>query len=397
MAEKLPVLLVGVDPGTLRRIRSGILDLDGIAVSCTEGSFEEALQLARSLSPDVVLVLMDGDTRLAVSFMEEISRNLPAIQIFALSRNDTTENIVKAMRAGATEFLSLPLDTSQVIKAFVKATTLSRLLQPATSIGEIWTVYSPKGGAGTTMTAANLAVETHTELGKSVCLVDLDFQTGDLALALNLTPEYTIVDIALNFRRLDSVFLQGTLARHASGIYLLAAPPTGGIDGPQIPADQIRAVLDLLKSMYDVVIVDTARAFSEETMAGLWSANRIILLIERSMPFLRGYRRTLTLLDGIGVPRQRVEVVIAKYQESGAAVPLDEAKKTLDLSVRHLLPMDEHTALDALNKGLPLADIKRTSPLRLGIRELAHMLVGRPQHDAAPKKRKGLLRGIFSS
>lgn len=397
MADRLPVLLVGLDPGALSDMRRRLSQLDGIAVSCSEGTFDEGLQLARSQSPDVMLVLMDGDARTAVSFMEEVSRNLPASQIFAVSRNDTTENIVKAMRAGATEFLGLPLDPGQVVKAFVKATTLRRLMQPPMTSGEIWTLYSPKGGAGVTTLAANLAVEAHRELGKSVCLVDLDFQAGDVALALNLNPEYTIVDIALNFRRLDTVFLQGTLTRHSSGVYLLAAPPNGSTEGHQLPVDQIRAVLDLLKSMYDLIIIDTARVFSEETITALWGANRIILLIERSLPFLRGYRRTLGLLDSIGVPRERVEVVIAKHRESKAAVPLEEAKKSLELSVRHLLPMDEHTALDALNKGLPICDVKRNSPLRLSICALVHILAGEPDAQGAPRKRKGILSGIFSS
>lgn len=395
MQGSLSSLLLGVDNAAVGEIRAVLAGLDGMATTCTEGSFHDGLQLARAKPPDVVMVVMDGDARSALALMEEINRVLPSTQIFAISRDDTTANIVKAMRAGASEFLGLPVEPPQMMKALIKATTLNRLNQPAVTTGEIWAVYSPKGGAGTTTTAANLGIELHTELGKSVCLVDLDFQSGDLALALNVNPVYTMVDIALNFRRLDSVFLQGTLTRHPSGVYLLAAPPHGSAEGTVIPADQIRTVLELLRSMYDVVIVDTPRALTEETLAALWTASRVILLIERSLPFLRGYRRTMDVLGNIGVPRERVDVVIAKHSSSKAAVSLDEAKKSLELTVKYLLPRDEETALEAVNKGLPLAEVRRNSPLRKGIAELAKSLLS----DGAtePKKRKGILRGLFSS
>jgi pilus assembly protein CpaE len=351
-----------------------------------------------------VMIVMDGDARTAISLMEEINRSLPTTQIFGLSRHDTTENIIKAMRGGATEFLSLPLDPAQVLKALIKASALQRLGQPVAASGQVWTVYSPKGGAGTTMTAANLAVELHEQHNKSVCLVDLDFQSGDLALALNLNPVYTIVDIVLNFRRLDSVFLQGTLTRHSSGVYLLAAPPPGSVDAAAIPADQIRSVLELLKSMYDVVIIDTARVVSEETVAALWNATRIILLLERSLPFMRGYRRSMEVLEAIGVPKERVDVVITKDTNSKAAVPLDEAKKSLDLTVTHTLPRDDETALAALNRGLFLTEVKKSSPLRKEISELARIIFESVEGAAAgtvstsdPKKRKGILSSLFSS
>ena len=395
MQPSLSTLLLGVDAAAVGEIRAVLGALDGIATTCTDGSFNDGLQLARAQSPDVVMVVMDGDARSALTLMEEINRVLPATQIFALSRDDTTANIVKAMRAGATEFLGLPVEPSQMLKALIKATTLNRLNQPAPATGEIWALYSPKGGAGTTTAAANLAIELHTELGKSVCLVDLDFQSGDLALALNVNPVYTMVDIALNFRRLDSVFLQGTLTRHNSGIYLLAAPPHGSTEGTVIPADQIRTVLELLRSMYDVVIVDTPRALTEETLAALWTANRVILLIERSLPFLRGYRRTMDVLGNIGVPRERVDVVIAKHSSSKAAVSLDEAKKSLELTVKYLLPRDEEAALEAVNKGLPLAEVRRNSPLRRGIADLARSLTSDGSSEKKP--RKGLLSGLFSS
>lgn len=398
MRDQLPTLLLAIDAGTRSEIRTLLAGNDVAAINCTEGSLEDGMKLVRDAAPDVVMVVMDGDARAALALMEEVTRAAPSVQLFALSRDDSTENIVKAMRAGAGEFLSLPLDPPQVLKALIKVITLRRLAVPRGAAGQIWTVYSPKGGAGVTTAAANLAVEL-TGMGKSVCLVDLDFQAGDLALFLNLNPAYTMLDIALNFRRLDSVFLQGTLTRHPSGLFLLAAPPYNSTDGGSIPVDQVGTVLELLKSTYDVVIVDTARNLAEETLAALQSANRILLLMELTLPFLRGYRRTMELLDNLSVPRDRVDTVISKNSGARAAIPLDEAKKTLGVSVTHMLPRDDETALTALNKGLPLREVKANSPLRRSLVQLAETLITPATAEAGEqhKRKKGILGGLFAS
>lgn len=397
MREQIVALLLGADPAVLKDVKALLNGLEATPVSCTEAALEDGVRLAQETSPEVVVVVLEGDARTAFALIEDISRAVPAAYVFALSQDDSTENIIKAMRAGATEFLGLPLDTSQAVKALIKVTALRRLAHPTGKPGQVLTLYSPKGGAGVTTLAVNLALAMQAA-GKSVCLVDLDFQSSDVALFLNVTPLYTMMDITLNFRRLDSVFLQGTLTRHPSGVYVLAAPPHGA-EAPNIPVEQVRAVLELLRTMYDVVIVDTARALSEETLAAFSVASRVVLVIDLSLPFLRGYRRTMEVLEGLGVLPDRVDVVISRHGGTRAQVPLDEAKKTLGLTVTHTLPRDDENAVAAVNKGVPLNAVKAGTALTRAIAQLAETFVGHTNGTAErePKKRKGILGGLFAS
>ncbi|HZP41015.1 MAG TPA: AAA family ATPase [Candidatus Binatia bacterium] len=397
MPEQISALLLGADAAVLADVK-GLLDgLDAAPASCTGAPLEDGVRLAQELNPEVIAVVLDGNPRIAFALIEDVSRALPSAYIFALSQDDSTENIIKAMRAGATEFLSLPLDTSQAVRALIKVTALRRLAHPTGKPAQVLTLYSPKGGAGVTTLAVNLALEIQAR-GKSVCVVDLDFQSSDIALFLNVNPLYTMMDITLNFRRLDSVFLQGTLTRHPSGVYVLAAP-SHGTDAPNIPVEQVRAVLDLLRTMYDVVIVDTPRALAGETLAAFSAASRVVLVIDLSLPFLRGYRRTMAVLEGLGVPADRVDVVVTRHGGGRAQVPLEEAKKTLGLTVTHTLPRDDENALAAVNKGVPLSSVKAGAPLTRAIAQLAEMLVGREAGagEREPKKRKGILAGLFAS
>jgi pilus assembly protein CpaE len=396
MREQLPALLLGADEAVLAEVRALFAALDATPVRCTVGRLGDGVRLAQETSAEVVAIVVDGDAPAAFALMEDLSQAAPSAYIFALSRDDSTENIIKAMRAGATEFLSLPIEAAQATRALIKVTALRRLAQPSGKPAQIWTLYSPKGGAGVTTLAVNLAIEAQAA-GRSVCIVDLDYQAADVALFLNVNPLYTMMDITLNFRRLDSVFLQGTLTRHPSGVYLLAAPQHG--EASAIPVEQVHAVIELLRTMYDIVIIDTPRSLAPEVMTAFSLASRVVLLVDLTLPMLRGYRRTMEVLDGLGVTPDRVDVVVSKYGSSRAAVPLDEAKRSLGLSVAHTLPRDDESALAALNKGAPLADAKPTSALRRAIAELATILAG-PQGSVetpAPRKRRGILGGLFAS
>jgi Flp pilus assembly CpaE family ATPase len=99
----------------------------------------------------------------------------------------------------------------------------------------------------------------------------------------------------------------------------------------------------------------------------------------------------------LGVPRERVEVVLAKYGGTRASVPLEEAKKSVDLTVTHTLPRDDETALAAVNRGVPLSGVKASSPLRKAIVEIGETAQQQTNGEAPKARKKGLLSGLFAS
>src|SRR4029077_241497 len=106
--------------------------------------------------------------------------------------------------------------------------------------------YGAKGGVGTTTLVANLGIALQAA-GRRTALLDLDLVGGDLALFLKLTPSYTPRDVATNTKRLDDVYLQGTMLRHRSGLDLIAAPvPLPGEAPLALSSEQTLAILKLL-------------------------------------------------------------------------------------------------------------------------------------------------------
>ena len=394
MEETLQALCLSSDAATSGEVTALLARLPGFSVRTREADYQSGLRDLRE--PDLAIVVLGAEPVPGLTVIEEIHRNAPSTRVLALSHDENPELIIKAMRAGADEFLPLPATLNSLLKVCLKVSETRRSESRAhtTSQGEVWTVYSPKGGVGVTTIASNLAFALR-QIQRDAALVDLDTFTGDLAVFLNVTPTYTLRDIAADFRRLDSVFLQGTMTRHASGLELLAAPAVMPGEPPLgVGAEHVRAILDLLRSLHEVTLVDTPGVPSETTLAAVTMASRIFLVTELTIPSLRGCLRTLDWFkeEGIDVATQ-VEVIVNKFSKQIGEVPPAEASKTLKLPIRAVLPRDDVTAMAAINSGVPLHEIRGGSALQ---RAIAELVAPPAQVGDTSTKRKGFMR-LFSA
>src|SRR5438874_1804098 len=322
-----------------------------------------------------------------LAVIEEVHKSAPATQVLAVSADDRSETIVKALRAGADEFLPLPLDANALLKACIKVSALRRAAKPngGAQHAEFWVAYGAKGGVGVTTLVANLGIALQAA-GRRTVLLDLDLHSGDLALFLNLNPGYTLRDIATT-KRLDTVFLQGTMIRHRSGLELIAAPvPLPGWAPLALTSEQTLAILKLLDTTHQVALVDTTSVPLDATRAALTNADRIFLVTELTLPALRASLRALAWLHEEGVDGV-VEVVVNKYANRSWEVSPAEAAKTLGLPIRALLPRDDAAVYTAVNSGLPLEEVKGGAALQ---RAIAALVGG----EEAPRPESPVLKGF---
>jgi pilus assembly protein CpaE len=166
--------------------------------------------------------------------------------------------------------------------------------------GKLISVVSVSGGAGVTTIAANCALALAHSMGKKVALVDLDFQAGDLTVALNVEPERSILDLTKPGERLNSVHIRSALYKHPSGVFLLAAPKRIE-ESEQIPAAQVRVVVDLMRQMVDVVIVDIGRHINDASVVVWERCDELLYVIDQSMGALRGAWRFMALFGRLNI------------------------------------------------------------------------------------------------
>ena len=392
MSEALRVLCLTADPAHAAQVTGLLGRLPGFNVTTRVADYQTGI--GELGEPDLAVVVLGTDPVQGLTVIEEVHRSAPSTQVLAISPDDNPETIVKAMRAGADEFLSLPITPTALLKVCIKISELRRCTSPsATPRGEVWVAYGAKGGVGVTTVVANLALALRAA-GKNVACVDLDLYAGDLSLFLNVTPLYTLRDIASNFKRLDSVFLQGTMIRHPSGVALLAAsPPKEGEPPLFLSSEQTLAVLELLDGMHDVTLIDTPGIPSESTRAALTCADRILLVTELTIPSLRGCLRTLGCLREEGVDTgATVEIVVNKHNTRVVDIPIAEVSRMLKLPIRTLVPRDDAAVAAAINNGQPLDAVKGGSAIQQAIATLVTR--GSPPADAAPRRKSFF--GLFS-
>jgi pilus assembly protein CpaE len=329
-------------------------------------SFE---QLQR-LRPHAALVMLNGDLPRSLHMVERIRQELPETAIVCSSDDTSSDVILRSFRAGAAEFLRLPLTDGEIQAVFAKLEQTRQMRGGDEGHqGRVVAVYSSKGGCGTTFVAANLAVSLARLSRKRTCIVDLNLQAGDQPtyLGLESTP-YTIYDLVRNFDRLDDQFLSSHLVQRSKNLSLLAAPGEVGGD-EDIRAEHVTQILSMLRAQAEYVVIDPQHTLSEITIAALDLADDLLLLVTLDIPSIRSAKRALDIFTRLGYDRKRVKVVLNRYTKT-PEFEREQIEKVLEEKVYAVLSNDYRAAISSINVGEPLVQSHRQSRL---VREFTHL------------------------
>src|SRR5262249_51177114 len=153
------------------------------------------------------------------------------------------------------------------------------------SRGKILCVFGCRGGAGATMLAVNVAA-AFGKGGKSVVLVDLDLQLGDVFVALDLDAPTSLASLSREGKSLGGAALRRRLVRHDSGVYVLAQ--TGRLDDiDEGLAERIPGLLTALAEHFDHVVVDGVRDFGDHALAALDVADKVAMVVTQDVQAVR--------------------------------------------------------------------------------------------------------------
>jgi pilus assembly protein CpaE len=354
---------------------------------------EQVFTETRRLHPSAVVINLAHMGELALKLVQRIVTECPATAVICASRDCSPDLILKSMRAGARDFMRLPIieeELNTVIERTAQFVDEHVSNEPKKG-GRATAVFSAKGGCGTSLIATNLAL-----LQKSpTVLVDLNLQSGDLELLLGLKPKFSLADVVDNRDRLDDALLERYITPHSKNLSLLAAPIKAEA-GEDIEPKHVYEILELLKHRYENVILDTPHNFDSVTISALDHADQILVVLTLEIHAIRTTRRALDIFDRLGYPRKKVKIVVNRWSKN---VELDQKQVESFLGERVVgfIQSDYKAAVNSINLGQPLVTSAPNSKVTTDLQNLAATLfdghIEMPAASGAGGKRS--LNSIF--
>jgi pilus assembly protein CpaE len=239
--------------------------------------------------------------------------------------------------------------------------------------GEIISVFSLKGGVGTTTIAVNLAVAVKKWTPSShVSLIDLSLEEALDSLLLDVMPSSTVVDwVQEDTAEATPAALSQYFIQHSSGVSLLAGPVSPE-QAEIIKPSAVRRTLELAPQAFDYIVVDTPATFTEMTLITLELSSRIVLPVTADMASLKCAVSTLRILKALGISQQRVAVVVNEIVPR-AGLTKEQLESGLGLETK-LIPHGGPAFIEAANHGVPLVDFNPRLPSAHALVELASTL-----------------------
>ncbi len=350
--------------------------------------------VAQQSNADVLLLHLDPTPEAVLPIAGDLVSAHPDLAIFAISESTDGKLILSAMRRGFREFLTKPLDDAMLGEAISK---IAQQSNQSDGTGTLISLLGTAGGVGTTTMAANLAVELQDMCSGGVTVVDLDYRFGQIATFLDVSPTYTIADLAHSTEELDQQLIERTLIEHPSGVRVLSRP-THFVQSDTITAANCVNVLTNLLAMNEYVIVDGPNRYDAGASAILDLADITLLVIQLLVPSVRNAQRILQGMEEGGFDSERAKLLVNRVGRESGPLSLSDMEGTLNKRVFQSVPDDWVTVSNAINLGETLAERGPKSKVRTAVQDLATRIHAPDRAGDAkePAKKGKLLSKIFS-
>jgi pilus assembly protein CpaE len=384
----LRTVIVDSDEKSREELRAALSGLDLAWLEAEYSDYRGFAQQAEGPPPDVVLVGIDADTDQALALIAELSREHRDCSVCAVSRSSDGPLILRAVRAGAKEFVTLPVQTDDLLTTLrcLAATDARTGRQPRGST--MIAVAGATGGVGSTSLAVNLACILAASPGRSVALVDLDLTLGDADVLLDTIHDYTLADLTQNIARLDQDFLRRSLARHRSGLYLLPRPVELD-DAALVTPEALRRVYALLKASFSHVVVDLSKGYNALDLATLECCNTILLVTQLDLPSLRNVVRLMKSLRSLDGLDEKVRIVVNRNLPNEGTIRLKKAQESVGREFFWTLPNDYRVMVEVSNNGVPLIEQAPRAAITQSLLAMAKALCGDDAVREAAAARRG--------
>lgn len=371
--------------GSTDRLLEDILRAFGMIAAPLSGAELAAIAQPGRRQPDVLVLDLRGHAHLPAA-LPILKKHHPSTGVLLVADRLEPALLLEAMRVGVTEVVTAPLVANDV-EAAINRLAVQRSAR--TDSGTALAFVGAKGGVGTTTLAVNVAATLARLVPGSTLLIDLHVSNGDAAVFLGAEPRFSIVDALENTHRLDEAFFRNLIVKTKAGVDLLASSErmtTGPLD-----VRRIRTLLEMAERHYRYVVLDVPRS-DAAALDALEGVKQIVIVANQELATVRSASRmAATLRQRHG--KDKLTVVLSRPDRL-AEIGHEDVERAVGVKVKHTVPSDYRRALEALNKGRPLA-LENLNELSGSLERLARSLAGLEKPAAPNKASKGF--SLFGS
>ena len=374
MTNALRVALVDPNDQSRESLKQLLEMIGEIWVEADCSRYELFVSLVEQTQPDIAIINLDSDIDKSLLVIQQLNLEAPNISILVTSETSDGQLILKVMRAGAEEYLTLPIHQDELSSALARLRRHRPMVESEQQRDcEVIALAGANGGVGTTSIAVNLGCCLAEKPQNSVAILDLDLALGDADVFLDLIPEYTLADVVQNVSRLDIDLLRKSMTKHHTGLFLLPRP-VDLIEAEFISEESIKRVIDLMKESFTHLIIDVSKSYNELDKVAMEAANRVLLITQLDLPCLRNSVRMLMNFDESDAVKEKVDIVVNRTGFEAGQISLRKAKETLNREIYFQIPNDFRTMVDGRNNGVPLITQSPKAGITQAFRRLVDQL-----------------------
>ncbi|MHB1557629.1 MAG: AAA family ATPase [Isosphaeraceae bacterium] len=393
MKDLIRTVVVDPHPESRAEVKRILSSVGSFWVAEVLETYRESPARIEAISPDLTVVVLDHDPQQAIDAIAAVIQANPRAIVLPASRNCDSGLILRAIRAGAREFLTLPAEPAEWVEV------TGRLLRgrEATPVDasrdrRVIAVTGAAGGVGVTSVAVNLAASLASARQHETVLLDFDMIFGSVDAALDIVTENTVFTVLQNLERLDATLLRRSTTQHASGLHVLPRP-TAIEEAARIDPEALQRLLCMVRASFGTVVIDTSKGLQATDFAAMEIADTILVVAQLDLSCLRNTARMIGLLQQFEGLADRIKLIVNRAGSTENEISQAKAEETLKLPISWQIPNATKIFQAARIKGTPLADVAKGSRPHQVFLEMARAL--RPAAEEPARQRKGLFAALF--
>jgi|SRR6185437_8263880 len=292
------------------------------------------------------------------------------------------------------DFLVKPVAPVDLVRACARVAQASGNNEKPTE-AQIYTFLPAVGGAGVTTLAVQTAMLLLNSGGPrnrpSTCLVDLDFQHGNVADYLDLEPRLNLGEIEPRPERLDRQLLEVMLSYHASGLAVVAAPNRPA-EMRSFDPDVVTRLLDLVSTNFDYVVFDMPRTWFSWTDSVLLGSNKLFIISETTVPALRNAKQLVAAIKERLEDGPKPQVIVNRFQQKmfSSSLRHSDLEQALGDAFGGAIPNNYALVREAIDRGVPLDEVKPGNGITTQLKKLVlpQANAGKAAGNAVPLLKK---------